>query len=101
MAHHKRRRAKNRRGGCLLCKPWKANGHSKQRHDAVRFSDYRRKVGADTAVAELIDVDAPAWADYWEQEEAMAMENEFVCGIWWKRLMPRSRGVGHEYGRLR
>jgi hypothetical protein len=26
MAHHKRRRPKNRRAGCLMCKPWKANG---------------------------------------------------------------------------
>jgi len=26
MANHKRRRPKNRRGGCLLCKPHKANG---------------------------------------------------------------------------
>jgi hypothetical protein len=26
MAHHKRRRPKNRRAGCLLCKPQKANG---------------------------------------------------------------------------
>jgi len=24
--HHKRRRPKSRRAGCLLCKPWKANG---------------------------------------------------------------------------
>lgn len=29
MAHHKRRRPKNRRSGCLLCKPWKANGAKK------------------------------------------------------------------------
>lgn len=29
MAHHKRGRAKNRRAGCLLCKPWKANGAKK------------------------------------------------------------------------
>ena len=28
MALHKRRRPKNRRAGCLMCKPWKANsGH--------------------------------------------------------------------------
>jgi hypothetical protein len=28
MAQHKRRRPKNRRAGCLMCKPWKANsGH--------------------------------------------------------------------------
>lgn len=26
MANHKRGRPKNRRAGCLLCKPWKANG---------------------------------------------------------------------------
>jgi hypothetical protein len=24
--HHKRRRPKNRRAGCLMCKPWKVNG---------------------------------------------------------------------------
>ncbi len=26
MAHHKRKRAKNARAGCLCCKPHKANG---------------------------------------------------------------------------
>lgn len=26
MAHHKRKRPKNRRSGCLMCKPHKANG---------------------------------------------------------------------------
>lgn len=26
MGHHKRRRPKNRRAGCLMCKMWKANG---------------------------------------------------------------------------
>ena len=26
MAHHRRGRAKNRRAGCLMCKPHKANG---------------------------------------------------------------------------
>ncbi len=25
MGHHKRRRPKKRRAGCILCKPWKAN----------------------------------------------------------------------------
>jgi hypothetical protein len=24
--NHKRHRPKNRRAGCLMCKPWKANG---------------------------------------------------------------------------
>jgi len=31
MAHHKRRRPKNRRSGCLLCKPHKANGIKKRK----------------------------------------------------------------------
>jgi len=26
--HHKRGRPKNRRAGCLFCKPWKANGRT-------------------------------------------------------------------------
>ena len=26
IVHHKRKRPKNRRAGCLLCKPYKANG---------------------------------------------------------------------------
>jgi hypothetical protein len=30
MAHHKRRRPKNTRAGCLLCKPHKMNGWTKR-----------------------------------------------------------------------
>lgn len=60
--NHKRRRPKNRRGGCLLCKPWKANGAQvATRH---RFSDTRRMVAADTAVN-----DALANDDQLKQEE--------------------------------
>ncbi|TAJ77462.1 hypothetical protein EPO44_20755 [bacterium] len=43
MAHHKRKRPKNRRAGCLLCKPWKMNGFAKDRPDAESFSDHRRR----------------------------------------------------------
>ncbi len=43
MANHKRRRPKDRRAGCLLCKPWKINGFAKTRLDAERFSDHRRR----------------------------------------------------------
>jgi hypothetical protein len=42
MANHKRGRAKNRRAGCLMCKPWKANG-AKQKDPARE----RRKLQAD------------------------------------------------------
>ncbi len=38
--HHKRRRPKNRRAGCLLCKPWKANG-AKGRASARRIQQVR------------------------------------------------------------
>ena len=48
MAHHKRRRPKNGRAGCLLCKPWKANGFARgTRSDGERFSDHRRRALAD------------------------------------------------------
>ena len=30
--NHKRRRPKNQRNGCLMCKPWKANGVAKLEH---------------------------------------------------------------------
>ena len=48
MAHHKRRRPKNRRAGCLLCKPWKVNGFARRsRGDGQKFSDFRRHLQSD------------------------------------------------------
>jgi len=47
MANHKRRRPKNRRSGCLLCKPWKMNGFSKRRIEAEQFGDHRRRLFAE------------------------------------------------------
>jgi len=47
MAHYKRKRSKNPRAGCLLCKPWKMNGFAKGRPDAESFSDHRRRRLAD------------------------------------------------------
>jgi hypothetical protein len=47
MAHHKRKRSKNQRAGCLLCKPWKMNGFAQDRLDAESFSDHRRRREAD------------------------------------------------------
>ena len=43
MAHHKRRRRKNCRSGCLMCKYWKVNGFRTERPDGERFSDHRRR----------------------------------------------------------
>jgi len=50
MAHHKRKRPKNRRAGCLLCKPWKMNGIAVNRLDAEQFADHRRRYFADQAI---------------------------------------------------
>ncbi len=44
--HHKRKRSRNRRGGCKLCKPWKVNGFRTERVDGERFSDHRRRSAA-------------------------------------------------------
>jgi hypothetical protein len=52
MANHKRKRPKNSRAGCLLCKPWKANGVSSERPDAERFGDHRRRKAARKEVKE-------------------------------------------------
>jgi hypothetical protein len=31
MANHKRKKPKNARAGCLMCKPWKVNGTSEKK----------------------------------------------------------------------
>jgi len=41
--NHKRRRPKNRRAGCLMCKPCKINGFRTERPDGERFSDHKRR----------------------------------------------------------
>lgn len=48
--HHKRRRPRNRRAGCKLCKPWKVNGFRTERAEGERFSDHRRRVRAGEAL---------------------------------------------------
>ena len=54
MASHKRKRPKNRRAGCLWCKPWKMNGFSRRtRPDGERYSDHRRRRAAELAIADF------------------------------------------------
>lgn len=48
MAHHKRRRPKNRRSGCLFCKAHKANG-AKCRHT---LAELRSRLSYQEQVAE-------------------------------------------------
>jgi hypothetical protein len=41
VAHHKRKRPKHRRAGCLLCKPFKLTANKKSERAAAR-RDWRR-----------------------------------------------------------
>lgn len=45
--NHKRKRPANRRAGCKLCKPWKANGYRTGRAEGESFANHRRRVIAD------------------------------------------------------
>ena len=42
--HHKRKRRRNLRAGCKMCKPWKVNGVNKWNKDMARASDRRRRI---------------------------------------------------------
>ena len=53
MAHHKRGRPKNRRAGCLYCKPHKAN-HAPL-NERSRHSDWLRIEAAKDEIAEALD----------------------------------------------
>lgn len=52
--NHKRRRPKNRRAGCLMCKPHKANHVKGQRRSRTRgsWSNRRQEVRANVAAKE-------------------------------------------------
>lgn len=52
MANHKRRKPKNARAGCLLCKPWKVNGFATERSEGEKHSDHVRR---DAAKKEIED----------------------------------------------
>ncbi len=41
--HHKRGRARSRRAGCKLCKPWKTNGVRTASLGGEKFSDHVRR----------------------------------------------------------
>jgi len=54
MANYKRKRPKNSRAGCLLCKPWKMNGFSRSRPDGERFSEHKRRFFSDKQAKEFV-----------------------------------------------
>ena len=50
--NHKRKRPRNQRAGCKMCKNWKINGFGKERPDFERFSDHKRRMTAKEAIKE-------------------------------------------------
>lgn len=44
--NHKRGRARNRRAGCKLCKPWKVNGMPTEGREGEAWSDHKRRESA-------------------------------------------------------
>lgn len=54
MAHHKRKRPKNGRAGCLMCKYWKVNGFRTEALEGERFSDHKRRLWAKEQATERV-----------------------------------------------
>lgn len=52
MSHHKRKRSKNGRAGCLMCKPNKMCGWPKAKLGHVGFGKLRQVIGARAAMRE-------------------------------------------------
>lgn len=61
MAHHKRRRPRNRRAGCLMCKYWKVNGFRTERQEGEAFSAYRRRLFARSDIVEALGQRISRW----------------------------------------
>lgn len=59
MAHHKRGRSKNRRAGCLLCKPWKVNGVSTECKEGEAVSDHKHRRFACDGVCDGDEAETP------------------------------------------
>ena len=51
--HHKRKRPRNRRAGCKMCKPWKVNGFSASSYEGEKFSDHTKRKAADCEAKQL------------------------------------------------
>jgi hypothetical protein len=57
--HHKRKRPRNRRAGCKLCKPWKVNGVRTKADGGEKFSDHRRRRNADADLKKSVLIVRP------------------------------------------
>jgi len=45
--NHKRRKPRNARACCKLCKPYKANGYRTERKGGERWSDHKRRMAGE------------------------------------------------------
>lgn len=45
--NHKRKKHRNRRAGCKMCKPWKVNGVRTEAKEGEKFSDHKRRSAAE------------------------------------------------------
>lgn len=68
--NHKRGRSKDRRAGCLLCKPWKSNA-TKDTRDAIRPSERRRldRLGPKLMAQTMLEIEEAEYDAICEQEE--------------------------------
>src|SRR5215471_15143466 len=89
MAHHKCKRPKNRRAGCLLCKPWKMNGFAKGRVDAESLSDHRRRFDAEKQLEETRGTDV--FSNLW-----LSLMRTKSSGSAWKASAGLVASAGHE-----
>ncbi|MBS93998.1 MAG: hypothetical protein CL799_06090 [Chromatiales bacterium] len=51
--HHKRKRPANRRAGCKMCKPWKANRIRTKRAEGESFANHKRRIAADPELSKF------------------------------------------------
>jgi hypothetical protein len=72
MPHHKRGRPKNRRAGCLMCKPHKANGNSAPTTQEARVYSVHCDACMDTCVGR----DGRLCACYGYEHDALDLSDE-------------------------
>lgn len=84
MANHKRGRPKNRRAGCLLCKPHKANGINEARASAER-----------TLQEKVSDIETTHGLSLYDDDNSCSCysqgDNFFRCAPCWEILLRRQR----------
>jgi hypothetical protein len=74
MAHHKRKRPKHRRNGCLLCKPQKLTGNAKAERRRSRQASLEHERAADQEAGAVAAERIRSGATDHEEDGAKALE---------------------------